>query len=442
MTWGLLLLTLVTLAASFASISVVLDRYQERELDQALLVVARAEAEEAPLNHFSFSPGPGPAANDVGPLEKYGVMFDDQGAPLSATAPFDAAAPRLETLDSALETPFDFTFADRRYRGVVVGIPGYPQRRLLLAASRNDLDGDSRFVRKAMGIAFAASVAWLFAAIGWIIRRNMREHRRIAETLRRIATGDTRARVAGEVSDLELRRVGSDVDEIAERLGHLVRNQRRFIAHAAHELRSPLAALHGELQSVLRKERTVEDYKKSLTFSLRASTRLKHLADELLELAKAEEAAEQAEPVSLGEVLSDVVESLAPLASEKDVRIVHHANELLVMARPRDLERVVRNLLDNAIRYSPRGGEVRIRVAVDEAVAVHVDDDGPGVPLEERERIFEPFHRSPEARTEARGAGLGLAIARELAQQHGGDLHMGARPSEFVLQLRRAPAPS
>jgi len=118
MTWGLTLLTLLMLSVSFATISAILDRYQERQLDTALLAVAHAEAREAPANHFSFTGRPGPAANDVGPLDKYGVIFDEQGRVLAATQPFDVGTPGLHELKVVIDRPFDFSFAGGRYRAV------------------------------------------------------------------------------------------------------------------------------------------------------------------------------------------------------------------------------------------------------------------------------------------------------------------------------------
>lgn len=439
MTWGISLLTLLTLGLSFAAISAILDRYQERQLDAALLDVAHAEAREAPANHFSFTAGPGPAANDVGPLDKYGIIFDDQGKVLAATQPFDVGYPQLRDLKAATDVPFDFSFAGTRYRAVETTIPGFPNHRLLLAASREDLDGDSRFVRQAMAIALAVSALCLLTAIGWLVRRTMREHQRIAETLHRIARGETGVRAPVEVSDAELRRVGSDIDEIAARLVSLVGNQRRFIAHAAHELRSPLAALHGEIQHTMRKERSVEDYKRSYQFLHRASGRLKELADQLLDLARAEEGASNSSEVQLDLAIREAVESLLPLAREKGVEIEYSSAAWTVLSSPGDLERILRNLLDNAIRHSPAGGVVRIDVPPSEPLRLRVRDQGQGVPVHERESVFEPFNRSSIVRSNASGAGLGLSIARELARKHGGDVSIAAaEESCFELTMLRA----
>lgn len=436
---SLSLLTMVTLGTAFAAISMALDRYQERELDAALLEVARSEAREAPANGFSFSTGPGPAANDVGPLDKYGIIFDEYGAVLSATQPFDTGTPNPSELKQPWGTPFDFTFGNRRFRGVVVAVPGYEKRSLLLAASREDLDSDSGFLRQAMAIALAVSVAWLLGAIRWLVRRSMRDHERIADLLHQIASGDTDVRLSNSVADKDLRRLGSDIDEIAARLAALVDHQRRFIAHAAHELRSPLAALHGEIQQSLRKKRSVEEHERSLAFLLKASGRLKHLADELLELARADAKTEPATSVDVARVLADVVESLAPLATEKNVQIQVAPTGCTVVGNARELERILRNLLDNAIRHSPNGGLVRLDTEASELVRIRVRDQGRGVAESERERIFEPFHRSPEARSDSRGAGLGLAIARELARKYGGDVTVGAERGCFVVTMKPSP---
>jgi two-component system heavy metal sensor histidine kinase CusS len=438
MTWGLSLLTLITLGVAFMAISLVLDRYQERQLDESLLKVATEEAVEAPENEFSFTTRPGPAANDVGPLEKYGIIFDENGHPISFTHPFDKGAGPLPDFHLAeLEQPFDFVYANHPYRGVLVRIPSFPTRKLFLAASREDLDGDSRFVRRAMIIALAFSVLWLIGAIRWLVNRNMREHQRVAEILHRVATGDVKARVAKEEVSDDLRVVAGDVDEIAQKLAALIDHQRRFIAHAAHELRSPLAALHGEIQQALRKERSGDEYRTSLAFLLRASARLKHLADELLGLARAEIVTRKPEPVSLDLALADVVDSLAPLAKEKGIKIVRDPTSCAVLAVRDDIERVLRNLLDNAIKHSPSGGVVRLEIETGEKVNVRVRDEGRGVRPEDREMIFEPFHRGPAERADGDGAGLGLAIARELARRHGGDVVAGPDPTCFTFSLRR-----
>lgn len=439
MTFALALLTLLTLGGAFAVISVILDGYQERQLDVDLLHVARAEAVEAPGNAFSFSSRPGrPASSDIGTLDRYGIIFDEHGDVIHATRPFDAAFTHVRDFPSALDTPFDFAFRDHKLRGVIVAIPGYSGKKLLIAASRDDLDGDSRFLRKAMAVSLGVAVAWMVGATGWVVQRSMREHQRIAETLRRIASGEVDARVSEDVSDRDLRRVGSDIDAIARKLADLVEYQRRFITHAAHELRSPLAALHGELQQALRKERTAAEYRQSLAFASKASGRLGHLADELLALARAERTPVVAEPVALEGVFEEVTAALRALANEKHITLECRTPPIRVRGAKSDVERIVSNLVDNAIRHAPEGSVVRIEAEDGEVVQIRVRDAGPGVPPEDRQRIFEPFQRSAASRAEARGAGLGLAIARELAQKFGGDITLeDVAGGSFLVTLQR-----
>jgi two-component system heavy metal sensor histidine kinase CusS len=139
--------------------------------------------------------------------------------------------------------------------------------------------------------------------------------------------------------------------------------------------------------------------------------------------------------VSVDLVLGEVVESLRPLADDKRVSLERRATDVSVHADSRDVERILRNLVDNAIRHSPEGGAVQIDIERGEVVRVLVRDEGEGVPADERERIFQPFHRSAHARKDARGAGLGLSIARELARRHGGDVVVGQDTNTFVVTL-------
>jgi len=131
------------------------------------------------------------------------------------------------------------------------------------------------------------------------------------------------------------------------------------------------------------------------------------------------------------------VESLEPLAREKSVTIQREPSEASVHAVAVDVERMLRNLLDNAIRHCPAGGLVSLQVERGQTVCLSVRDQGDGVPPEARANIFEPFHRSAARRSEARGVGLGLATARALARKYGGDVTVVGKGNHFVLSLPR-----
>jgi two-component system OmpR family sensor kinase len=435
-------MTMVTLGGAFAAVSMAVNRAQERQLDDALRAEAKEEAREASAlggHELAISDRPGPAANDVGPLTKYGAIYAVDGRVLAATPTFHGSPPPLASLRREPGRCFDLWFGGEHLRGMLVPIPGHPETRLLLAAPRTDLDGDEAFLARAMLVVFALAVGWTVLVTSWIVRRLTREHQAIAQVARRVAAGDLSARVATPTADPEIAQLARDVDDMIERLGVLVTSQQRFIAHAAHELRSPLTTLYGELSLALRKERDGASYRRTIEEALDSSRRLKLLAEDLLTLARLGTAAD--EPDERFGVLARIdaaVEMVRLEASERGVRMEVGGEDASVTGRSRDVERMVRNVLENAILHSPAGGRVEIRTNVGDTVEIAVSDEGPGVPEAERERIFEPFYRGARERADdARGAGLGLVIAREIARAHGGDvlLDEAARGARFVLRL-------
>jgi two-component system heavy metal sensor histidine kinase CusS len=449
MTAVVTVVTGVTLGGAFATVSYVFNSLQLEQLDTELIGVARREAAEAPAHGFRFSSRPGPSSPEVRPLTTYGAIYDESSSVIALTEPFDREPPALSSLRHRLDEPFDFDFHGRPLRAVIVPVPGAPGRVVLLATLRDDLDGNEAFLDKAMLLTFFVAVAWAAFVASWVVSRLTREHDDIAVVARRVAGGDLGARVTARSRDDELRQLGRDVNTMIETMSELVRSQERFIAHAAHELRSPLAALHGELQQALRRERDSESYKRSITAAYQATHRLRHLADDLLTLVRVgRDRAEATELASAGALTREVARALAPLTDQVDARVAieveggPEAESALVRGRPDDLERLLRNVIENAVRYSPRGGKVRVGVtAGSNSVRFEVSDEGPGVTEADRDKIFEPFYRAASARGVApEGAGLGLGIARGIARAHGGDVTLASaeRGARFVVELPRA----
>jgi two-component system, OmpR family, sensor kinase len=247
-----------------------------------------------------------------------------------------------------------------------------------------------------------------------------------------VAGGDLNARVNTVSPDPEVAQLGMDLDAMIEQLSTLMNAQRRFIAHAAHELRSPLAALYGELQQALRKPRDVDGYCATIQQSLLAARRLNQLADDLLTLARPGSADGPPTSVAVAEVVAEAVALVRMRAVERSVHLQIDVAAETVVGRPRDLQRMLRNLIENAIDHTPRGDVVQIAASrCHDTVQISVEDRGPGIAADERERIFEPFYRSaPPPDGARRGAGLGLAIAREIARAHGGDIRMQDAPGQ------------
>jgi two-component system heavy metal sensor histidine kinase CusS len=270
--------------------------------------------------------------------------------------------------------------------------------------------------------------------------RLTRSHMAIAATALRVAEGDLSARVGIREGDTEIVSLSANIDQMVARLERLVEAQHNFIAHAAHELRSPLTTIHGSLALALRKPREADEYRRMIEDALGSARRLNHLAEDLLLLARVQaEEDDTTEPVVLAEVVYDAAQSVQGAAQARGVQIRVREGTECVDGRPRDLERMVRNLLENAVRYSPRGGTVRVEMTVQGGRAVvAVQDEGPGVPLVARNRIFQPFARADDRHGgQEGGAGLGLAIAREIARRHGGDVHLdaSAKGGRFVIKL-------
>jgi len=425
------LVTVVSLGGAFASVATAVNRAQQRQFDEALRREADEEAREIGAlggRTLAISDRPGPAANDVGPLTKYAAIYGRAGRVLAATATFGGDVPSQARIAHPTGAPFDLWRRSEHLRGVFTAVPGHPEMTLLLAAPRTDLDGDEAFLARAMTMAFVLAVAWSVALATWFMRRLTREYDAVAEAVRRVADGDLEARVATTGDDTIFTR---NVDEVLARLQTVVHAQRRFIANAAHELRSPLTALYGEVTLVLRKERSAAEHRAALEEVLDATGRLNTLADELLTLARlGAGTGAPRELIALEPLARDAAEECAIQGEPRGVKVRATLGEAKVQGRASELERVLRNLLDNALAHSPDGTTISLEVDVAGREArIAVTDEGPGVPTGDRERIFEPFFRgSHERAAERGGVGLGLAIVREIVRAHGGTISLADRP--------------
>jgi signal transduction histidine kinase len=434
--------TMLTLGGAFAVVSGLVNADQQRQLDVALRSEAHEEAAESARGangeRLLISDGPGPFANDIGPLTKYGVIFGADGRVLSSTETFHGHVPPLSLLQHGADVGFDFWFHREHLRAVLTPVPHHPGNLLMLAAPRLDLDSDTAFLHRAMLLVFAVAVAWAALLATWIVRRLTRGHAAVTKVARTVAAGDLSARVAPDGSDPEMAQLAGDVNHMIDRLASLLRSQEEFVTHAAHELRSPMTTLYGELAHALRRSRDGEGYRHAIEEALESTQRLKELAESLLTLARIGGSAEEpAEPVALDGVLGRAMRAVAGAAARRNVQLDVGDELPTVRGRAQDLERLFCNLFENAIRHSPDGGRVRIEAHErGDSVRVRVVDEGPGVSIEDRERIFQPFYRSPAAYGTP-GYGLGLAIARKIARAHGGELGLGGstRGAEFVVDL-------
>ncbi len=305
----------------------------------------------------------------------------------------------------------------------------------------------------AMLIAGPVSMAAAAGGAAWLGRRALRPLHDVIAGARRVTASDLRQRlqlpgVRDELHDLTLE-VNSLLDRLDNGFGALA----RYAADASHEIRTPLAVLTSSLEVALRRPRTSAEWTATAENALGELRRLSQLVESLLALARADGPLEHIAAVDVREQTDQLLASLAARAASCGTSLSAAAEgdggDARIDGDPDMVASAVRNLVDNALRYTPRGGRVRVAVRTGtEAVEVAVDDSGPGVPEAERESIFLPLRRGRAALAQGPGHGLGLAIVQRVAARHGGSVEVGASPeggARFLLRLprqSRSPSPS
>jgi signal transduction histidine kinase len=288
-------------------------------------------------------------------------------------------------------------------------------------------------VVQAMGLTLLLIPPWIVAA--WLISRWMiRPLRAMAETAGRIRTGHWSERIeTRSMPDDETKSLADTVNAAFDGYATVLRRLERFSGDAAHQLRTPIAAMRSLGEVALSRSRTAEEYRETLETMLAELDRLTRIVEQLLQLSRLEAGAlrERFAAVSLRSVLEQVMQIYQPLAEANGVEMdvapapstqqVHGIEELMV--------ELLGNLTDNALRHTPKGGAIRIQsVAAPEGfVCLTVTDSGPGIPAEFAQRIFDRFTQVPGA--ESGTAGLGLSLAAEIAAVHGGELRL-ANPGQ------------
>ena len=215
-----------------------------------------------------------------------------------------------------------------------------------------------------------------------------------------------------------------------------------FVSGVSHELRTPLAQIRMFSETLLLgRVRSQSEGRRSLEIIAREAQRLAQLVENVLQFSRAERRGQEVarEPARLAPIVREVIESFAPLASARASRLVAELDEqIAARVDSGALRQILLNLLDNAMKYGPTGQTIRLCLRADgEAVQLSVEDEGPGVNAQDAERIWEPFKRLAVAGTATGGAGIGLAIVRQLAELHGGRARVerGAAGARFVIEL-------
>lgn len=454
-------LATVAVALALVSASIVLVWAVERTVVGEVREAARSEVDRVAEALAADKPLTGPDEGTFGGSDVLVVVQDEAGNVVD-TVPSAGFESLLHQIPGGVDLPHAETTLrdeiehladeahDRRADQVFDARIAHPGGDLVVASRNVDSPEGVRTVMAISPLAEAARsvdaviralsitapLLLLFvAATTWFsVSRSLRP----VEQIRRQADAISHATLSGRLpepaSASELHRLTATLNEMLGRLEAGAQRQREFIADASHELRTPLAAMRGELEVALKHADSAE-WGAIARRLLADQRRLEQLTTDLLTLARLEEMGghRDADPVDLASVVAVELDSITTVQLETDVRPVR------VRGSAADLTLLVRNLVDNAARYSDRRIAVGLYEEDGQAVLI-VDDDGPGVPQSDRERIFERFTRLDGSRARASGGvGIGLALVRRVAEDHGGGVTVRDAPlggARFEVRIR------
>lgn len=296
----------------------------------------------------------------------------------------------------------------------------------------------STYFRTVGGLGLLA-VLVLLAQQAWFASRLAERILRLGEHMARLMSGDLSSRPPPDAGDDELATLRASIAAATEKLEDARRSQDRLIADAAHELRTPLAALRANIDVTLRRERTPAELRAAFEDLREEVDRLGALATQLLELARGRHVEWRTSPVRITPLLREAIDARRGAAEAKSIEVALEASEDAIVPCDGDgMRQVFDNLLANAIDLAPASSRISVRAAVaDDAWSVVFEDEGPGVPEDEREAIFRPFCRLDNGGSRSAGAGLGLTIVRDIVERHGGRVGVadGAVGAAFTVSL-------
>ncbi|MBX3278804.1 MAG: HAMP domain-containing protein [Acidobacteria bacterium] len=298
------------------------------------------------------------------------------------------------------------------------------------------LSGVSQDLAGLRGIFLAAvPIALLLAGFGgWLLaRKSLAPVSEMSQSARRISAERLGQRLPIANPRDELGQLAATFNELLARLQESFAQQRQFVADASHELRTPLHVIHTATEVMMeRPQRDMSEYRETMAIINEQTRRLNRIVEDLFTLARADAGQRDLEPQDfyLDELLAETARAAAVLAARKQIAVeFREAAEAPFRGDEALLRQMLLNLLDNAVKHTPAGGEVALRlVRADSTYSVVVTDTGTGVPIEAQPHIFERFYRADKARSRAAngyggaGAGLGLSIALWVAEVHGGSL--------------------
>ncbi len=453
---GALLLVVAIALGSYLYIS----RYLEASLRSDLDAAAQADVQYFEL---AISVGGLPSdalVSNVAPrlvrlnTNRFTVRVFDPNANLLAGGPEalgiapSSPAYNLLATDTLLLHPVFYSDPQRLYVAYPATYREETAAIIELSASRDSINRVLLLLGRVYIIALL--IAAFIAALGglWLARTVSRPIRNIAATAEQIAAGSDAglgARVGDEVRRRdEIGALAHSLNEMADRLQALLASRNTFVSSIGHELRTPLTTLKGNIINLQDDPELSPDNLQALQVMEQETDRLTRLVEELLAFARSGGVAPAPElacrPFDLSTLVAELCAALEPRAARLGLRLTCAApTHITVTADPDRVKQILINLLDNALKFSPAGGCIEVTVQPEGKMAVvRVADSGPGISVAQREAAFLPYERGEMARTTP-GLGLGLSIARRLAEAHGGSLTLEANQPQGTAAVLRLP---
>ncbi len=431
-------MTLAMGAITVACVTV-LQRLIDRELDASVVSLASiqgasvVDSPDGAMHFHEWALDPD-EAESVQDLVRYAQVWDEAGRSLLRSQ-FMSADLSWNSEAVARASAGELVWQESDYQGIPIRSLYYPLDRFGPAHDGHVLQVAAPLsARNAMVsrlIAFFSFATLGVAVVGfvgswWLAGRAMRPVYEVIDQAEAISATSLDRRIEAYSENHEYRRLVEVLNTMLARIQRGFEAQRRFAADASHELRSPLTVVRGEIEVALRRDRSPEEYRSVLTSALEEIERLSGMTENLLTLARSDADALtiRREPVDVSALGSTVTDRYRSQAAEKGVELsLRTKGASSVRLDSVLVERVLRNLVDNAVKFTPQGGTVHVLLSLaGDALEIEVEDSGPGLGPEPQ-RVFERFHRVDSARTpgtETSGAGLGLAIVHAIAEKTGG----------------------
>jgi two-component system sensor histidine kinase TctE len=427
--WLLVPLALVLAGSAVASYTTALriatEAYDRALLDPALAIAQRLSAADGTVE-LDLSPAALEALR-VDSSDRMYFAVTARGRLVAGQS--EIPAPPEEPAEGA-PVFYDATVRGEAVRVAAMTVPFAEGPTLIMVAET--LVKRERMVRQLLASSALPELAFFVVALAVVwygVGRGLAPLENLRAELAARAPRDLRP-VAEEHAPVEVRPLVQALNDLLRRLGESIDAQQRFVADAAHQLRTPLAALQAQVDAA-RAVALPPELAATVEHLHAAARRAAHLSRQLLMLAAVEPSTGRPyapEPTDLAAVAQDRVADWVARADTKAIDLGFELDPAPVAGEPNLLGELAANLVDNALHYTPRGGEVTLRTGRRNGQAfLEVQDSGPGIPAAERERVFERFHRVKG--TPGEGTGLGLAIVREIAHRHGAAVDVAAAAS-------------